>query len=173
MFGKVCIYFAPYVYNEHGGPSMEASCHISLCLSRNDHCVRGIWISAVPEGIIQGHADYRRPREGVFIKCYEEINLQPKMDIQFHALYNVGRHYLAIPKRLNRWSLGRDDWFHHRLDNWSNCLFILGLKLIHVSEKVPMVFSPKTNYPARSSLWHNTYSNDLFAYFPDNYLHGV
>ena len=53
----------------------------------------------------------------------------------------MGWYYLSIPKlqRLHRWSLGIDEYFHLTLYNGWNYLSMLGLKLNHVSKRVPGV----------------------------------
>ena len=55
----------------------------------------------------------------------------------------MGWNYLSIPKlqRCNRWSLGMDKLVHPTFYNECNYLSMLGLKLNHVSKRVPVLTS--------------------------------
>ena len=59
---------------------------------------------------------------------------------------SVGWNYISIPKlqRLHRCRLGMDKYFHPTHHNGCDSLFMVGLKLIHVSERGP--------WPRRSCL---------------------
>ena len=65
------------------------------------------------------------------------FNFNPSMDKWLRAHLCVRLTYLSIPKlqRLHRWSLIMDNQFHFTLYNGCNHLFMLGLKLKHVSKR--------------------------------------
>ena len=72
------------------------------------------------------------------------INCVRSMNKYLHAQQSAELNYLSISKvkRLQRWSLGMDKWFHPTLYNLngSNYLSMLGSKLIHVSNRDPCVY---------------------------------
>ena len=57
----------------------------------------------------------------------------------------MGWNYLSITKlqRLHRWRLVMDKYFHPTLYLGCNYIFMLGLKLIHVSKSGPWYFRPQ------------------------------
>ena len=81
------------------------------------------------------------------------FNFNPRMDKQSHAQWSVRRNNLSIPKlqRCKRWSLGMDNEFHPTLFNACNYLFMLRLKLNHVSKRRHRCFMSNTRSDIRAS----------------------
>ena len=71
--------------------------------------------------------------QGTLLATWFHFN--PKMDAQL----SVGWAYLSIPslQRLLRWSLGMDKSCDPTFYNECNYLYMLGLKLFHVSKRGP------------------------------------
>ena len=90
------------------------------------------------------------------------LNFYPSMDKESYPLLCVGWNHLSIPKlhRLHRWSLGMDKLFHPTLYQACNYLSELGLKLNHVSKRVPRTWQVRAYYNRRRSPTDHWVRND-------------
>ena len=89
-------------------------------------------------------------------------NFYLSMDKKSYPLLCVGWNHLSIPKlhRLHRWSLGMDKLFHPTLYQACNYLSELGLKLNHVSKRVPRTWQVRAYYNRRRSPTDHWVRND-------------